>query len=57
MRALYSAEVFDCQGEILVQSLANMGLLALPLMLQTGGYISGPLTLIEIAGSSRPTTI
>lgn len=38
------------QSEILVQCLANMGLLALPLLLQTAGYITGPLTITEMAG-------
>ena len=38
------------QSEILVQCLANMGLLALPLLIQTAGYITGPLTITEMAG-------
>ena len=46
-RVMYTVTM---QSEILVQCLANMGLLALPLMLQTGGYITGPLKVIEIAG-------
>ena len=33
-----------------MQCLANMGLLSLPLLLQTAGYITGPLTYTEIAG-------
>ena len=35
------------QAEILVQCLANMGLLCVPLMLQSSGYLTGPLTPLE----------
>ena len=38
------------QAEILVQCLANMGLLSVPLMLQSSGYITGPLTALETLG-------
>ena len=35
------------QAEIFVQCLANMGLLSVPLMLQSSGYLTGPLTPLE----------
>jgi len=38
------------QKEILVQCMANMGSLAMPMMLQTSGYLTGPLTLLEMSG-------
>ena len=38
------------QAEIFVQCLANMGVLSAPLMLQTSGFLTGPLTLLEILG-------
>jgi len=38
------------QKEILVQCLANMGGLPLPLLVQTSGYLQGPLTWLEVAG-------
>jgi len=38
------------QAEIMVQCVANMGLLSLPLMLQSNGYLTGPLTILEIFG-------
>ena len=38
------------QGEIFVQCLANMGLLSVPLMLQTSGFLTGPLTPLETLG-------
>merc|ERR1719391_1231824 len=34
----------------MVQCVANMGLLSLPLMLQSNGYLTGPLTTLEIVG-------
>merc|ERR1711892_1455799 len=38
------------QKEILVQCLANMGCLAMPLLVQTSGYLTGPLTWLEVVG-------
>jgi len=38
------------QKEILVQCLANMGSLSMPMMVQTSGYLTGPLTLLEVSG-------
>jgi len=38
------------QKEILVQCLSNMGCLAMPLLVQTSGYLTGPLTWLEVAG-------
>ena len=38
------------QAEIFVQCLANMGVLSAPLMLQTSGFLTGPLTLLETLG-------
>jgi len=38
------------QKEIFVQCIANMGGLSMPLMLQAFGYMTGPLTWLEIIG-------
>ena len=38
------------QKEILVQALANMGGLCIPMLLQAYGYKTGPLTSLELAG-------
>ena len=38
------------QREILIQCLANMGVLATPLMLQLSGYLTGSLTMLEYIG-------
>jgi len=38
------------QKEIIVQCLANMGALSLPMMVQSFGYMRGPLTWLEICG-------
>eukprot|EP00092_Neocalanus_flemingeri_P012359 GFUD01013325.1.p1 GENE.GFUD01013325.1~~GFUD01013325.1.p1 ORF type:complete len:320 (+),score=77.90 GFUD01013325.1:163-1122(+) len=38
------------QKEIMVQCLSNMGCLAMPLLVQTSGYMTGPLTWLEMAG-------
>jgi len=40
----------EMQKEIMIQCLCNMGVLSLPMMLQSFGYLKGPLTLIEIIG-------
>lgn len=39
---------FEMQKEILVQALCNMGILAIPLMLQSQSYLKSPLTPLEI---------
>jgi len=41
---------FTMQCEIFVQCVANMGLLSVPLMLQSAGYLTGSLTLVEMVG-------
>jgi len=38
----------EMQKEIFVQALCNMGLLAIPLMLQSQSYLKSPLTILEI---------
>jgi len=38
------------QKEILVQCLSNMGCLAMPLLVQSCGYLTGPLTWVEMCG-------
>jgi len=38
----------EMQKEIFVQALCNMGILAIPLMLQSQSYLKSPLTLLEV---------
>ena len=46
--SLHHDTIHYVKCEIFVQCVANMGLLSLPLMLQSAGYLTGSLTIVEM---------